>query len=217
VQATGYGAGRLSGAASDPDTAPGALLDLWVPPREVLRKRLSLQLPPHLPVDAWQRIGEQIGAISDCSAWWLGDWLVYGQDVHPDRYRRAVAETSLDYQTLRNYAWVARRFSSARRRDNLSFQHHAEVAALPEAEQDHWLDFAARLKWSRNKLREQVRWSRDDADAAETIRSIQVSVALIQQRRWQQAAENDNDSLAKWIVRVVDEAAERSLRVGALE
>ncbi len=32
-------------------------------------------------------------------------------------------------------AWVARRFPVSRRRDTVSFQHHAEVAALPEPEQ----------------------------------------------------------------------------------
>ena len=43
----------------------------------------------------------------------------------------------LDYQTLRNYAWVARRFAMSRRRDTLSFGHHAEVPALPEPEQGY--------------------------------------------------------------------------------
>ena len=45
----------------------------------------------------------------------------------------------LDYQTLRNYAWVARRFPAGRRRAGVSFAHHAEVARLPEPEQDYWL------------------------------------------------------------------------------
>jgi hypothetical protein len=42
-------------------------------------------------------------------------------------------------QNRLNYAWVARRFAMSRRRDTLSFGHHAEVAALPEPEQDFWL------------------------------------------------------------------------------
>ena len=58
--------------------------------------------------------------------------------------------TGLDYQTLREYGVVARRFEWSRRRDNLSFQHHAEVCALTGAEQDRWLDLAAPNRWSRS-------------------------------------------------------------------
>jgi hypothetical protein len=41
-----------------------------------------------------------------------------------------------------NYAWVARRFELSRRRDTLTFGHHAELAALREPEQGSWLDQA---------------------------------------------------------------------------
>lgn len=59
------------------------------------------------------------------------------------RCRGAIAVTGLDYQTLRNYAVVARRFDLSRRRDSLSCQHHAEVCALSDSEQDRWLDLAS--------------------------------------------------------------------------
>src|SRR5581483_2680626 len=98
--------------------------------------RTELRLPEHLPSAEWCRVGQHIALIENASSWWLGDWLVYGQHKFPDRYRKIMAETSLDYQTLRNYAWVARRFHPSRRRDRLSFQHHVTVAPLPESEQD---------------------------------------------------------------------------------
>ncbi|MFC7100812.1 LmbU family transcriptional regulator [Nonomuraea rubra] len=98
----------------------------------VQTRRTSLTLPKKMSIEAWKKVGQQIWRISDSSTWWLGDWLVYGQRRFPDRYQRAIEETSLDYQTLRNYAWVARKFSPGRRRASLSLQHHAEVAALPE-------------------------------------------------------------------------------------
>ena len=37
--------------------------------------------------------------------------------------------------------------------DTLSFGHHAEVAALPEHEQDHWLRKAGEFSWSTTRLR----------------------------------------------------------------
>jgi G:T-mismatch repair DNA endonuclease (very short patch repair protein) len=44
----------------------------------------------------------------------------------------------------------------SRRRDGLSFGHHAEVTALPEAEQNFWLRKAQNLGWSVKQLRHQV-------------------------------------------------------------
>ena len=46
------------------------------------------------------------------------------------------------YQTARNAAWVCATFEPSRRRDNLTFKHHAEVASLPADEADTLLDWA---------------------------------------------------------------------------
>lgn len=121
--------------------------------------KTGIVLPRQLPYPKWVSIGRQLAAVNTSSAWCLGDWLVYGEDAYSGRYRDAVEQTSLDYQTLRNYAWVARRFSMSRRRDTLSFAHHAEVAGLPEHEQDFWLRKAEEHAWSRNRLRQEVRGS----------------------------------------------------------
>lgn len=121
-----------------------------------------------MPFAAWVNIGQELSAIADSSAWCLGDWLIYGEKVYIDRYKSAVERTSLDYQTLRNYAWVARRFAIPRRHPNLSFAHHAEVAARPEAEQNFWLRKADEFHWSRNRLREELKTSLREREAAES-------------------------------------------------
>jgi len=110
-------------------------------------------------LDAWEAIGRQILSVAESSTWWIADWLAYGEEVFQDRYLEAVKRTNLNYQTLRNYVWVARRFEQSRRRDTLSFGHHAEVAALEVAEQEYWLRKADELNWSRNQLRREVRAS----------------------------------------------------------
>lgn len=126
---------------------------------QVVVPRIGLQLARQLPFDSWLRIGRQLSAVVNASSWCLGDWLAYGEVAYSGRYRDAVELTCLDYQTLRNYAWVAKRFPLSRRRDNLSFGHHAEVAALPEPEQDFWLRKAEEFGWSRNRLRRELRAS----------------------------------------------------------
>lgn len=125
----------------------------------VALRRTGLAFSQMIPLREWELIGQQILAVADSSTWWVGDWLCYGEQAYQDRYREAVQMTSLNYQTLRNYAWVARRLELSRRRDSLSFGHHAEVAALDVPEQDYWLRKAEELRWSRNQLRAEVRAS----------------------------------------------------------
>lgn len=110
-------------------------------------------------LDMWEQMGNRLFAFADSSTWWIADWLVYGESTFQDRYEEAIKQTSLSYQTLRNYTWVARKFPLSRRRPGLSFSHHLEVVALDQPEQDYWLRKAEELGWSRNKLRAEVRAS----------------------------------------------------------
>ncbi|MFJ9634688.1 LmbU family transcriptional regulator [Streptomyces sp. NPDC101175] len=107
----------------------------------------------------WEELGTELFSLAESSTWWIADWLLYGESVFHDRYEEAIRRTSLSYQTLRNYSWVARAFPLSRRNQSLSFSHHLEVAALEQPEQDYWLRKAEELGWSRNKLRREVRSS----------------------------------------------------------
>lgn len=175
----------------------------------VATRRTSLAIPDGMTIDDWERIGRHIFVLSDSSGWWLGDWLIYGQDNYPDRYKRAIEETSLDYQTLRNYAWVARKFGPGRRRENLSLQHHAEVAGLSAGEQEQWLAQAEAGRWSRNELRRRIR-ARPHGETA-PVTYVQMNVIPVRKQQWQQAAENTGMNLAEWIGATLDDAARRVL------
>lgn len=123
-------------------------------------QKSGMIFPQNLPERSWERIGTSLRELVNSSAWWLADWLIYGETTYGwRRYKEAIERTGLDYQTLRNYAWVARRFEHHRRRDSLSFAHHAEVTRLSPPEQDYWLRKAEQQKWSRNELRRAVRAS----------------------------------------------------------
>ncbi|MFI6339590.1 LmbU family transcriptional regulator [Streptomyces sp. NPDC050535] len=121
-------------------------------------QKTGMIFPQNLSERSWERIGSSLRELTNSSAWWLGDWLTFGEAAYGwRRYREAIDRTGLDYQTLRNYAWVARRFEHHRRRDTLSFAHHAEVTRMSPPEQDYWLRKAEQRKWSRNELRKAVR------------------------------------------------------------
>jgi hypothetical protein len=181
---------------------------------QVLVTRVGLDITVNLTYDNWERAGHQLAGIADSSAWCLGDWLVYGKKHYADRYKIAIRAAGLDYQTLRNYAWVARRFDIGRRRDRLSFQHHAEVASLPVEDQEKWLDLATAATWSVKKLRTQLRGQRDGVQherVATTSLLPRIEVANANLERWQAAAEKVGRDLGQWMVSALDHAATQTL------
>jgi hypothetical protein len=113
-----------------------------------------------LTVADWIRQGRWLGALGRGSGWWIGDWVRYGSARYGDRYRPAARATGYDVHSLRNMAYVAGRFDVPRRRESLSFSHHAELASLPVEEQDLWLDRAEAGALSVGSLRSEVRWAR---------------------------------------------------------
>jgi hypothetical protein len=160
----------------------------------------------------WSVLGCRLAHMSSALTWALGDWLLFGQRHFAGRYRVAVRETNLEYQTLRNYAWVAGRFSPSRRRDALSFQHHAEVAAMTEAEQELWLGRAESERWSRNELRRQVRMQRLLLhQRTSSLVIMRFEVPPEDERRWRRAAASRHLPLQDWLRAVADDAARHVL------
>src|SRR5207302_11188820 len=104
----------------------------------------------------------------------------------------------------------ARKFPLSHRRDTLSFAHHLEVASLPEADQDIWLERAVRFKWSKAELRRQLRARSGRSRAVpdgDDATALSVSICPEQRRRWQEAADAARCTLAEWVVQVADAAA----------
>ena len=167
----------------------------------------GLQLNARMPYEIWRALGARIAARSDATSWWLGDWVVFGEQHYGQRYRQAMQATGLDYQTLRNYAVVARRFKASRRRDNLSFQHHAEVCALSDQEQDQWLDLAAENHWSKRELRGRIRSAKRALSGAEDQHALRLTVDLQREHRWREAAARCDCPFEDWMIRSLDAAA----------
>jgi hypothetical protein len=121
-----------------------------------------------LDVREWVLAGQRLGAMNRCSQWWLGDWIRYGTSRWGEKYKEAARITGYDVQTLRNIAYVAGQIEISRRRDNLTWSHHAEVCALEADEQERWLDLAADQRMSVADLRIELRSSRRGEGDAES-------------------------------------------------
>lgn len=112
-----------------------------------LRGRLletGLELPDDLTEQEWRAAGVMLGKVERSVGWWIGDWWAFGES----RYgvRKAIVEADdwegPDYKTCANAATVCRQFETSRRRELLSFTHHAEVTGLPPDKADALLDWA---------------------------------------------------------------------------
>ena len=148
---TGAEIGRSTGVAVPSPGSPAQAIGLnrvaWLPADE-------------LPLSAWVEVGRRLGAIGRGVAWWIGDWVNYGNVRYGQKYTRAARITGYDRQTLMNMALVASRFELGRRRPSLSWSHHAAVVGLPSAEQDAWLDRAVKDRLAVHCLREEMRAER---------------------------------------------------------
>lgn len=105
-------------------------------------------------------LGRQLGAISRASQWWIGDWIRYGNHRWGERYAKAARLTGYDVTSLRNMAWVSSQFDTSLRKDNLTWSHHALLAALPDEEKAHWLQEASTRRLSVADLRLELRAAR---------------------------------------------------------
>jgi|tagenome__1003787_1003787.scaffolds.fasta_scaffold20841065_2 hypothetical protein len=179
---------------------------------QVQMNRIGLEIPAELKYEDWVKTGRQLSGIVDSSAWWLGDWLVFGKANYADRYQLAIAHAGLRYQTLRNYAWVSRRFTAERRRAKLSFRHHAEVASLVVEEQERFLDLAEREQWTIKNLRSAIRRSRGALPGRPDAElNARLAFPTGRVRMWREAAEHAGIDFEEWILTELDRAASEIL------
>lgn len=104
--------------------------------------------------ESWERRGAALGRSASGISWQIGDWLLLGEREWGVTYTRAAEITSLAEPTLRNCRYVCQRFERPRRRDKLTFAHHAEVASLAPDRADELLARAEAEALPLRRLRE---------------------------------------------------------------
>lgn len=126
--------------------------------------RVGLQFAGDLTADQWQEIGRHLEQFAGPSQWWLGDWLLHGegQAEWGSMYDRVVEEFGETYASAAKAKAIAHEFEFGRRRQNLPWGHHREVASLPVDDQEELLDWAEEedddgKRPTRKQLRDRVR------------------------------------------------------------
>jgi hypothetical protein len=122
---------------------------------------LTLVLPHGQSFEDWEETGRSLASANKVLNWWIGDWWAAGSHRYGARAEAAARGLfGLEYQSLRDAAMVCRAFEPSRRRDNLSFTHHREVASLSPAKADALLDRAEREGWSTRDMRAEAALAR---------------------------------------------------------
>lgn len=193
----------LVNTTSEPDTLVAALRALE---RGGAIDKISLRLDtPDISFEEWEALGEAILQLRQASKWWIGDWYIFG-GVRWGEDKAAAARTligvsSHQMQTIIRTCMLVHR---SRRRLNLTFSHHSEVARLMPEEQDRWLRLCEQEGWSRDKLREEMRRSVTRAIFPENeepkwegavIMRRQLDVEKVAREIWQQAVLADTHYL----------------------
>ena len=130
----------------------------------------------HAPsFEQWEAVGHFLQRAEGSILFWVGDWILHGEsrDDWGDRYEDAIARFGLEYQTIANIKSVAQRIDISRRRENLTWTHHAEVAYLDPDEADAILDEAEPdqpgdpPKLTTREVRKRAKG--DDVDSVDTV------------------------------------------------
>lgn len=117
-------------------------------------RETGIEFHDDLTKEQWFDLGQQLARVGKCIGFVIGDWINYGEKRWGEIYSEIIAKTGFDYQTVRNYAWVAGRVQLSLRKDNLDFSHHLVVAKLKTPEdQKHWLEAAEKHNLSVRRLR----------------------------------------------------------------
>lgn len=116
----------------------------------------------NLTCEEWERVLTCLLQVAESWQWVIGDWINIGEKRYGESYKRAIELTGKSYQTLRNVASVAKSVELYRRRDSLTWKHHAEVAALPDEDREQLLDACESEEWTTAELRQAVKARRGD-------------------------------------------------------
>ena len=150
----------------------------------------GIEFHEELSFDEWHLLGQKLTPIGKSIGFMLGDWINFGENAYGEKYKEALAKTGIPYQTLANYAYVARKVDFSCRQENLGFEHHATVAKLKtDEDKKHWLNMAEKHDLSVRRLRKSINFGRlateEEVQGDPADRGYVTYLALLNRiRRW---------------------------------
>lgn len=131
----------------------------------------GLVFRPDTPIEVWGALMERLVRQEKRIQWAIGDAINFAEQAYDGhKYEQWVEQTGLSENTLSTMRWVAERIDPLRRRKDVGWSHHREVAALPADVQDRLLDRAEDKGLTRWDVRKAAQVEREKlGGSAETV------------------------------------------------
>jgi hypothetical protein len=116
----------------------------------------SVRFTQDITFETLEEVMRRTETIGDAVRWWIGGMLDYAEKRWGEQHAQLLAASRLSERQCRRYQYVHTHVAEIRRRSDLSFSHHEEVASLAPEPQARLLAAAAEASWSHRDLRERV-------------------------------------------------------------
>lgn len=114
-----------------------------IPLDETIFTPLGLQIDIEgMAFSEWQRLGDNLRALSESYQWWIGDWFKLGEGEYGQDAYGVFSLDRFDDTTIQKFHRVAMVYPYEERRPELSWSHHKEAAPLPKDLRDKALQWA---------------------------------------------------------------------------
>ncbi len=150
----------------------------------------GIEFHEELSFDEWDALGQKLAPLGKSIGFIIGDWINYGESRYGEKYEKALARTGMAYNTLANFAYVARKVQSSLRNENLDWYQHYAVAKLKtDEEKQYWLGMAEKHDLSVRRLRKSINFGRlateEEVQGDPSDRGYVTYLALLNRlRRW---------------------------------
>jgi hypothetical protein len=158
----------------------------------------GIQFNEDLSFEEWDSLGQKLAPIGKSIGFIIGDWINYGEARYGAKYEDALNRTGFAYNTLRHYAYVARKVEMCVRKHNLDYCIHATVAKLKtDDEKQYWLGMAEKHDLGVRRLRKSINFGRlateKEVQGDPADKGVVTHLALINRliRWWKQTTADD--------------------------
>jgi len=124
-------------------------------------ERNHLIIDENISKNEWLNLGQALKQVEGSVQFWIGDWARFGdkRGYYTDSkvYDELEEITGYGHQTIKDFKSVSENVQSSLRNDDLSFNHHKEVAKLIPEKQEIYLKRAKEENLSVRELRSEIR------------------------------------------------------------
>lgn len=113
---------------------------------------VGLRLPVDTSSSEYEALGFALGEMHRAVQFAVGDYILDGERLFGHEAYQLQESLGISEEQRRQYVRVAERIPFERRRRELTWAHHREVAAMDPDDQDEWLERAVANQWNKSEM-----------------------------------------------------------------